>query len=132
MLATTSPVLLNALVGEGSLYLRKLRFLVFSRPPWRGKPRLGSTATQNIDFSRTEAGEDQGDLQPILRRPLRLPRGAPGDHLSRSDAASFPNSRRAAWRYRYWNPVHLLRARRVIAISHLVADQLIDQGVPAA
>ena len=41
-----------------------------------------------------------------------------------------PNSRRAAWRYRLWNPVHLRRAQRVIAISHFVADQLIDLGVP--
>jgi glycosyltransferase involved in cell wall biosynthesis len=41
----------------------------------------------------------------------------------------FPNSRRAAWRYRLWNPVHLRRAQRVIAISRFVADQLIDLGV---
>jgi glycosyltransferase involved in cell wall biosynthesis len=42
----------------------------------------------------------------------------------------FPNSRRAAWRYRFWNPVHLRRAQRVIAISRFVADQLIEMGLP--
>jgi glycosyltransferase involved in cell wall biosynthesis len=42
----------------------------------------------------------------------------------------FSNSRRAAWRYRLWNPVHLRRAQRVIAISRFVADQLLDLGVP--
>lgn len=42
----------------------------------------------------------------------------------------FPNSRRAAWRYRLWNPVHLRRARRVIAVSRFVADQLINIGLP--
>jgi len=42
-----------------------------------------------------------------------------------------PNSRRAAWRYRFWNPLHLRRARCVIAISSFVADQLIEIGLPA-
>ena len=42
------------------------------------------------------------------------------------------NSRKAAWRYRYWTPQHLRRATRVIAISRFVADQLIEMGVPAS
>jgi glycosyltransferase involved in cell wall biosynthesis len=42
----------------------------------------------------------------------------------------FPNSRRAAWRYRFWNPGHLRQARRLIAISRFVADQLIEIGLP--
>lgn len=41
------------------------------------------------------------------------------------------NSRKATWRYRLWTPVHLRRARRIIAISRFVADQLVDFGVPA-
>lgn len=42
-----------------------------------------------------------------------------------------PNSRKAAWRYRFWTPRHLNRADRVIAISRFVADQLLASGVPA-
>lgn len=42
-----------------------------------------------------------------------------------------PNSRKAAWRYRYWIPRHLNRADRVIAISRFVADQLLEAGIPA-
>lgn len=42
------------------------------------------------------------------------------------------NSRKAAWRYRYWTPRHLQRAARVIAISRFVADQLISLGLPAS
>lgn len=43
-----------------------------------------------------------------------------------------PNSRRAYWRSRLWLPRHLHRATRVIAISRTVADQLVDQGLPAS
>lgn len=41
------------------------------------------------------------------------------------------NSRKASLRYRYWTPRHLNQAKCVIAISHFVADQLVDFGVPA-
>lgn len=41
------------------------------------------------------------------------------------------NSRKARWRYRFWTPVHLRRAQKVIAISHFVADQLMAFGVPS-
>ena len=42
------------------------------------------------------------------------------------------NSRKASFRYRYWTPRHLNQAKCVIAISHFVADQLVDFGVPAS
>ena len=42
------------------------------------------------------------------------------------------NSRKAGFRYRYWTPRHLSQAKCVIAISHFVADQLVDFGVPAS
>lgn len=41
------------------------------------------------------------------------------------------NSRKATWRYQLWTPVHLRRARRIIAISNFVADQLIANDVAA-
>lgn len=44
----------------------------------------------------------------------------------------YPNSRRAALRYRLWMPLHLKKASAVIAISRYVADQLVNFGVPAA
>ena len=44
----------------------------------------------------------------------------------------YPNSSRAALRYRLWMPLHLKKASTVIAISRFVADQLVDFGVPAA
>ena len=44
----------------------------------------------------------------------------------------YPNSRRAALRYRLWIPLHLKKASAVIAISRFVADQLVDFGVPAS
>ena len=42
------------------------------------------------------------------------------------------NSRKAGFRYRFWTPRHLSLAKCVIAISHFVADQLVDFGVPAS
>ena len=42
------------------------------------------------------------------------------------------NSRMASFRYRYWTPRHLNQAKCIIAISHFVADQLVDFGVPAS
>ena len=42
---------------------------------------------------------------------------------------SFPNSRKAWLRYRFWQPRHLECATRVVAISQHVADQLIAIGV---
>jgi glycosyltransferase involved in cell wall biosynthesis len=42
------------------------------------------------------------------------------------------NSRKASFRYRYWTPRHLNQAKCIIAISHFVADQLVDFGVPAS
>jgi glycosyltransferase involved in cell wall biosynthesis len=42
-----------------------------------------------------------------------------------------PNSRKAAWRLRHWLPRHLHGAQRVIAISRFVADQLMEEGLPA-
>ena len=44
----------------------------------------------------------------------------------------YPNSRRAALRYRFWTPLHLKKASGVIAISRFVADQLVNFGVPAS
>ena len=44
----------------------------------------------------------------------------------------YPNSRRAALRYRLWTPLHLKKATSVIAISRFVADQLVEFGVPAS
>jgi glycosyltransferase involved in cell wall biosynthesis len=41
------------------------------------------------------------------------------------------NSRKATWRYRLWTPRHLRRARRIIAISNFVADQLIANDIAA-
>lgn len=41
-----------------------------------------------------------------------------------------PNSRRAHWRSRVWLPLHLERARMVVAISQTVADQLVATGFP--
>lgn len=43
-----------------------------------------------------------------------------------------PNSRKAWLRYRFWTPIHLRRASRIVAISGYVADQLVDRGVPAS
>jgi len=40
------------------------------------------------------------------------------------------NSRRAYWRSRVWLPLHLERARLVVAISRSVADQLVETGLP--
>lgn len=42
-----------------------------------------------------------------------------------------PNSHRAYWRSRLWLPQHLQRARLVVAISRIVADQLVVTGIPA-
>jgi glycosyltransferase involved in cell wall biosynthesis len=42
-----------------------------------------------------------------------------------------PNSRRAHWRSRVWLPLHMKRARLVVAISRSVADQLVETGVPS-
>ena len=42
------------------------------------------------------------------------------------------NSRKAWLRYRYWLPRHVRCARRLIAISGTVADQLIEFGAPAS
>ena len=42
---------------------------------------------------------------------------------------SFPNSRKAWLKYRFWQPRHLACATRVVAISRHVADQLIAFGV---
>ena len=39
------------------------------------------------------------------------------------------NSRKAWFRYRFWQPRHCRVATRLIAISHYVADQLVDFGV---
>ena len=44
----------------------------------------------------------------------------------------YPNSRKAALRYRIWTPLHLKKATAIIAISRFVADQLVDFGVPAS
>ncbi|MHA3960248.1 glycosyltransferase family 4 protein [Synechococcus sp. LTW-G] len=41
----------------------------------------------------------------------------------------YPNSRRAYWRSRLWLPLHLHRARLVVAISQTVADQLLQSGM---
>lgn len=43
----------------------------------------------------------------------------------------FFGSCRSYLRYRYWTPVHLWRADRVVAISSYVADQLCGIGFPA-
>lgn len=43
----------------------------------------------------------------------------------------YPNSLRAHWRSRLWLPLHLKRARVVVAISRTVADQLVTTGLPA-
>ena len=40
-----------------------------------------------------------------------------------------PNSRKAWLRYRFWQPLHLRKAHRVIAISRRVADHLLAFGV---
>ncbi|MCP9839911.1 glycosyltransferase [Synechococcus sp. J7-Johnson] len=45
---------------------------------------------------------------------------------------SFPNSRKAWTRYKLWTPVHLQRAKKIVAISGFVADQLVALGVPAS
>ena len=42
------------------------------------------------------------------------------------------NSRKAWLRYRYWQPRHVRCARRLIAISGTVADQLIEFGAPSS
>ena len=42
---------------------------------------------------------------------------------------SYPNSRKAWLKYRFWQPRHLACATRVVAISRHVADQLIAFGV---
>ena len=42
---------------------------------------------------------------------------------------SHPNSRKAWLKYRFWQPLHLACATRVVAISRHVADQLIAFGV---
>jgi len=42
------------------------------------------------------------------------------------------NSRKAWLRYRFWLPRHVRCARRLIAISGTVADQLIEFGAPAS
>ena len=42
------------------------------------------------------------------------------------------NGCKASFRYRYWTPRHLNQAKCIIAISHFVADQLVDFGVPAS
>lgn len=39
-----------------------------------------------------------------------------------------PNSRKAWFRYRFWQPRHVKAAHRLIAISHYVADQLMAFG----
>ena len=44
---------------------------------------------------------------------------------------SFPNSRRAWLKYRFWQPRHCRTATRLIAISRYVADQLVEFGVEA-
>ncbi len=44
---------------------------------------------------------------------------------------SHPNSRKAWLKYRFWQPRHLARASRVVAISRYVADQLIALGLAA-
>lgn len=44
----------------------------------------------------------------------------------------YPNSRKAALRYRLWTPLHFKKATAVIAISRFVADQLVDFGIPAS
>lgn len=43
-----------------------------------------------------------------------------------------PNSRKAWLRYRYWLPRHVRCARRLIAISRTVADELIEFGAHAS
>ena len=40
-----------------------------------------------------------------------------------------PNSKKAWLRYRFWQPRHCRAATRLIAISHYVADQLVNFGV---
>ncbi len=42
---------------------------------------------------------------------------------------SYPNSRKAWLKYRFWQPRHLACATRVVAISRYVADQLLAFGV---
>ncbi|MCP9810050.1 glycosyltransferase family 4 protein [Cyanobium sp. HWJ4-Hawea] len=44
---------------------------------------------------------------------------------------AYPNSRKAAFRYKIWTPLHFKKATAVIAISRFVANQLVDFGVPA-
>ena len=44
---------------------------------------------------------------------------------------SYPNSRRAWLKYRFWQPRHLACAAKVVAISRHVADQLIAFGAAA-
>ena len=44
---------------------------------------------------------------------------------------SYPNSRKAWLKYRFWQPRHLACATRVVAISRHVADQLMAFGVAA-
>ena len=44
---------------------------------------------------------------------------------------SHPNSRKAWFKYRFWQPRHLASATRVVAISRHVANQLIAFGVAA-
>ena len=43
----------------------------------------------------------------------------------------WPSSRRAYWRSRLWLPRHIHGADRVVAISHHVADLLLQEGLPA-
>lgn len=43
----------------------------------------------------------------------------------------YPNSRRSYWHAKLWIPRHLNSAKRVVAISRCVADQLIDEGMPS-
>ena len=42
------------------------------------------------------------------------------------------NSRKAWLRYRFWQPRHVRCAKRLIAISRTVADQLVEFGAPAS
>ena len=43
----------------------------------------------------------------------------------------YPNSRRSQWYANWWLPRQLERANHLIAISHAVADQLVEMGVAA-
>ena len=77
--------------------------------------------------------EDLGDIySPYCDALLALPQVPQVITCHDLTPLYISNSRKASLRYRYWTPRHLNQAKCVIAISHFVADQLVDFGVPAS